>query len=291
MYAITGHSGVYGVFGDPVKHSLSPLMHNAAFNHVAIDAIYVPFHVPSGSLATAVSAIRSLGIKGINVTIPHKEAIIPFLDEVDQTAQRVGAVNTVVNSNGRLVGYNTDSSGFLRSACSDLGFKPPGSQVVLLGAGGACRAAVQALLSAGVKQITIVNRTVSRAIDLIASFKTDSTRQQLTAVTYQSATLLQALANADLLVNTTSIGLQGEMLDLFPLENIKGSALIYDMVYSGVGTALVQAAGQRGLTCIDGLSLLAAQGEDAFFIWTGVRLPDGFMHQQLLKYLHQMGKE
>lgn len=286
MQVVTGKTSVYGVFGDPVAHSLSPLMHNAAFLNCAIDAIYVPFHVTAETLPAAVASLKALAIKGVNVTIPHKEAILPLLDEVDPQARQIGAVNTVVNKNGRLIGYNTDSSGFIRSARRELNFSPMGKKVLLLGAGGACRAAVQSLLSAGVRQITVANRHLHRAADLISGFQTCEAQQRLVAVPYSSTDFLQAVTQADLLVNTTSVGLHGEILDFLPLENIKGSALIYDMVYSEAGTALVQTARSRGLSAIDGLSLLAAQGEDAFFIWTGVRLSDGFMRQQLFDYLH-----
>jgi len=286
MQEVTGKTAVYGVFGDPVAHSLSPLMHNAAFTHCAIDATYVPFHVTSDNLAAAVASLKVLAIRGVNVTIPHKEAILPLLDDVDPQASHIGAVNTVVNNKGRLIGYNTDSSGFIRSAQKELGFSPPGKQVLLLGAGGACRAAVQALLSAGVQRITVANRHLHRAVDLVASFQAGETQQKLVAVPYSSADFLSAVTQADLLVNTTSVGLHGESLDFLPLENIKGSALIYDMVYSKAGTALLQAARSRGLSAIDGLSLLAAQGEDAFSIWTGTRLPEGFMRRQLVDYLY-----
>jgi shikimate dehydrogenase len=286
MQKVTGNSAVYGIFGDPVGHSLSPLMHNAAFAHCALDAIYVPFHVTTDVLAAAAASLRTLNIRGINVTVPHKEAIIPFLDHVDPIARQIGAVNTVVNDGGRLLGYNTDSSGFIRSVSQDLGFSPQGKKVLLLGSGGACRAAVQALLAAEVLQITIANRTLQRAVDLITDFRTNASKHHLAAVTYCSTEFLQAVSEADLLVNTTSVGLHGESLDFLPLENIKGSALIFDMVYSKTGTDLVRTAHRRDLTCVDGLSLLAAQGEDAFLIWTGERLPHGFMRQQFSEYLY-----
>jgi shikimate dehydrogenase len=286
MQKVTGKSAVYGIFGDPVGHSLSPLMHNAAFVHCALDAIYVPFHVTADALAAATESLRALNVRGVNVTIPHKQAIIPLLDHVDPIARQIGAVNTVVNDSGRLLGYNTDSSGFIRSVSQDLGFSPQAKKVLLLGAGGACRAAVQALLSAEVLQITVANRTLQRAVDLLADFKTHSKKHHLVAVTYGSTDFLQAVSEADLLVNTTSVGLHGESLDFLPLENIKGSALIFDMVYSKAGTDLVRTAQRRGLTCVDGLSLLATQGEDAFLIWTGERLPHGFMRQQLFDYLY-----
>ncbi|MFO7811797.1 MAG: shikimate dehydrogenase [Pelovirga sp.] len=285
MQILTGNSKVYGIFGDPVAHSLSPLMHTTAFAHCGIDAVYVPFQVTTEALPAAVSSLRALDIKGINVTIPHKEAIIPLLDHVDPTAKQIGAVNTVVNDHGRLIGYNTDSSGFMRSVIDDLGFSPQGKKVLLLGAGGACRAAVQALLATQVQQITVANRHLERAVDLITGFKSETGQPHLVAVSYRSCEFLQAVSAADLLINTTSVGLHGESLDFLPLENIKGSALIFDMVYSTTGTALVRSAQRRGFTCIDGLSLLAAQGEDAFFIWTGKRLPHGFMRQTLVDYL------
>lgn len=284
MLPLTGKTSVYGIFGDPVAHSLSPVMQNAAFAHCRIDAIYVPFHVCSDHLATAVSSLRALDIKGINVTIPHKEAILPLLDDIDPDAARIGAVNTVVNRNGYLVGYNTDSSGFLRSSREDLGFDPKDQQALLLGAGGAGRAAAFALLAAGIGQVTIANRSLDRARKLAATMPLDQQRQKLVPIAYGTPEFLQALSGADLIVNTTSVGLHGEPLDFLPLENIKGSALIFDMVYSEAGTALTQAAALRGLRWVDGLSLLAAQGEDAFFIWTNKRLPSGFMRSLLAEH-------
>ncbi len=284
MLPLTGKTSVYGIFGDPVAHSLSPVMQNAAFAHYRIDAVYVPFHVHAGNLDEAVSSLRALNINGINVTIPHKEAILPLLDEVDPDATRIGAVNTVVNRNGHLVGYNTDSSGFLRSARGELGFKPEDQHALLLGAGGACRAAVYALLAAGIGQVTIANRNLDRACKLVAAMSVNQKSHKLVPVTYGTPAFLQALSRADLIVNTTSVGLRGEKLKFLPLENIKGSALIYDMVYSEAGTALTKAAATHGLASVDGLSLLAAQGEDAFYLWTNERLPSGFMRRFLTDY-------
>lgn len=274
---ISGKSQIYGLLGDPVSHSLSPFMHNHAFDQYNIDAVYVPFHVRPSELSNAVAGLRALNVSGINITIPHKETIIPFLDEIDSTAQMIGAVNTVVNENGRLVGYNTDSSGFLRSVCHDLSFQPFGQDVVLLGAGGACRAAVVALAEAGVRSISIANRHLLRAETIVLDLSTFFKNVIFKPLQYSEAGYVAAISTADLIVNTTAVGLHGEELNFLPLENIKCSALIYDMIYSATGTPLLKKAEAAGLACSGGLGMLAAQGEDAFSLWTGVTLPTGYM--------------
>ena len=284
MVPLTGKTAVYGIFGDPVAHSLSPVMQNAAFVECCIDAVYVPFHIHPDHLAAAVASLRALDIRGVNVTIPHKETILPLLDDIDPDAARIGAVNTIANRSGHLVGYNTDCSGFLRSARDDLGLNAEHQQALILGAGGAARAAVHALLSTGIEQVTVANRSLARARKLATTMSFDPQRQLLSPVAYGTSGFFQALSGADLIVNTTSVGLSGERLDFLPLENIKGSALIFDMIYSEAGTALTKAAAERGLSWVDGLSLLASQGEDAFFIWTEKRLPPGSMRRFLTQY-------
>ncbi|OQY18269.1 MAG: shikimate dehydrogenase, partial [Desulfobacteraceae bacterium 4572_35.1] len=150
--AITAATNVYGIFGDPVIHSLSPLMQNAAFAACGINAVYLPFNVTKANLDAAVLGAKAMNVRGVNVTIPHKEAVCPLLDSIDGSAQLIGAVNTIVNSDGCLVGYNTDGVGLVRSLRSDLGVDLNGNvQVVVLGAGGAARAAVVALAQQGVK--------------------------------------------------------------------------------------------------------------------------------------------
>ncbi len=274
---ISGTSQIYGLLGDPVSHSLSPLMHNHAFGQHNIDAVYIPFHVLPSELSNAVAGLRALNVSGVNVTIPHKETILPFLDEINSKAQMIGAVNTVVNENGRLVGYNTDSSGFLRSVCHDLSFQPPGQDVVLLGAGGACRAAAVALAEAGVRSISIANRHLSRAETIVHDLSVFFRNVIIRPLQYSEDDYIAAISSADLIVNTTAVGLHGEELSFLPLENIKCSALIYDMIYSATGTPLLKRAQSAGLTCSGGLGMLAAQGEDAFSLWTGVKLPTGYM--------------
>ncbi len=281
---LTGKSRVYGILGDPVAHSLSPLMQNQAFRALAIDAIYVPFHVTSKQLPQAIEGLRALAIAGVNLTIPHKEAVLPLLDQIDAKAALIGAVNTVVNRQGRLIGYNTDGLGFLRSAEQELDYHPPQSQVLMLGAGGACRAAAIALADAQVAGICIANRSVERAECLVAELQLQYRNINFSALAYAADEFTSTVQAADFIVNTTSVGLKGEPLDFLPLENIKPSALIYDMVYSRLETPLLRAAYAQGLRAVDGLGMLASQGEEAFYLWTGKRPAPGMMRNCLMEY-------
>ncbi len=217
----------------------------------------------------------------MNVTIPHKEAILPLLDEIDPTARLIGAVNTVVNRAGVLTGYNTDASGFMRSVRQELKFQPEGCKVLLLGAGGACRAVAVGLALAGVKSIFIANRHPDRAEKLLHDLTPHFHSVQFFVSSYNDNSYLQFLPGVDLIVNTTSVGLSGEKVNFLPLEHIKGSALIYDMIYSLSETPLIKSARSLRLLCADGLGMLAAQGEDAFFLWTGVRPVAGCMRKFL----------
>jgi shikimate dehydrogenase len=279
---LSGKSSIYGLLGDPVAHSLSPVMQNHAFHSYNIDAVYVPFHVVPNDLSAAVAGLRALNVAGVNVTIPHKETILSCLDQVDPTAQLIGAVNTVVNSNGILIGYNTDASGFINTIQLELGFYPAEREVLILGAGGAGRAATVALASAGVKTVTIANRHQARAEELVKDLESHFPAVQFFVTNFQQQLFFDSLSSVDLIVNSTSVGLHGEDVNFLPLENIKCSALIFDMIYSPTETLLIKNARSLGLFCADGLGMLAAQGEDAFFLWTGIRLPSGFMRQFLV---------
>jgi len=279
---IGGSSRVLGIFGDPVAHSLSPLMQNAALQQAGIDAVYVPFHVRPAQLASAVAAIRSLGLWGVNVTVPHKEQVTSFLDAVDPEARLIGAVNTIVNRDGALVGYNTDGLGMLRSLAEDLQFDPAGRRILLLGAGGACRAAVVALARAGAAWIGIANRTRSRAEALVAEFSQALPGTTLAALGLDAAELAAVLPQVDLLANTSAAGLKGEGGIDLPWLCLPPEVPVYDMVYGKDGTPLLLTARARGHRTADGLGMLAGQGEEAFFLWTGQRPPFGVMKRRLL---------
>jgi len=286
---IRGTTRVFGIFGDPVAHSLSPVMQNAAFEQAGIDAVYVPFHVRPQQLAGAVAGMRSLGIAGVNVTVPHKEQVIKLLDDVDANARMIGAVNTVLNRDGRLFGYNTDGVGLLEALRTELDFDPAGSRVLLLGAGGACRAAAVALSSAGAKSIGWINRTTGRAQKLADEFSAyfPGTAFAVYPWDFQvpSTFPVAALADVDLVVNTTTLGLKGESIGL-PWHLLSPGVRVYDMVYASEKTPLWAQARLHGCPAADGLSMLVGQGEHAFRIWTGVAAPVGVMKNRLLAVLH-----
>lgn len=282
---VSGKTKVYGLLGNPVAHSLSPLMQNHTFQEYGLDAVYVPFRVSDEGLPSAVMGLRSLNVSGFNVTVPHKENILPLLDRVDLSASLIGAVNTVVNQDGVLIGYNTDVSGFKRTLQEELNFSPNGKLTVVLGAGGACRAAVVALASSGVESIVVANRRMARAEELVATLAAHFPKVNFFSTDYENPFYIEHLALADLVVNTTSVGLRGENISFLPLECIKASALIYDMIYSLSETPLIKRARTFNLFSCDGLAMLAAQGEDAFALWTAIKPETGFMKQYLMDFV------
>ena len=279
---LTGTTKVLGIIGHPVEHSLSPLMQNAALRELGLDYVYVPFPVEPGSLREAIQGMRALGIRGFNVTIPHKSAIIPFLDKISPEAILCGAVNTVCREEDLLVGYNTDGTGFLTSLGEDLGFQPAGSTVLILGAGGAARGALAALCAAGVSCVVVANRTRERGEAIVEKF-----RDTFDAVTFHLCSLDMVhlepfLQTADLLVNTTSVGMNGTSFDGIDLSLMKTGAVVYDMVYSPAETPLLASARSMGIPCANGTGMLAAQGEAAFYLWTCLEPPRGLMKKTLL---------
>jgi shikimate dehydrogenase len=257
------------VIGDPVSHSRSPAMHNAALEALELDAVYVAFHVTPARLKDAVRAIRALDLAGLNVTVPHKERILPLLDEVTSRARLIGAVNTVYRRRDELLGDNTDAVGFLR-ALKDAGFKPRRRQAVVIGAGGAARAVVAALHEAGAARITVVNRGAARRRSLAAQFA----RAFVTVETsdLEGLTDEEALADVDLVVNTTSVGWQDEKFPPIDFRATRAQCLFYDLVY-GKETDFLAGARRSGRPTLDGLTMLLHQGAAAFSLWTGQGAP------------------
>jgi shikimate dehydrogenase len=266
---VSGKTGVVGIFGDPVAHSLSPRMQNAAIQTSGLDAIYVPFHVTAAQLCDAVKSIRAMSIRGVNLTIPHKEAACDLVDELDASAQMIGAINTIVNDNGRLKGYNTDGLGLLKALKQELGCDVAGKRVLLLGAGGACRAALVALCQAKVSWIGIANRTRNRSQQLIEEFSAKFSGTAFAEYELGSSLLNTCDEPVDLLVNTTSVGLKGEDFGFPVVDCLKPGGAVFDMVYAPEPTMLLNQARKRGLVAADGLGMLAAQGEAAFALWFG----------------------
>lgn len=285
MGTLTGKTRVAGIIGSPIAHSLSPLMHNAAFAALKLDYVYVPFPVAVDELATAVAGLRAAGVVGFNATVPHKVALIPLLDEIAVEAQLVGAVNTVVVRQGRLVGYNTDGIGLLSALDSDLGFSPKGRSVLILGAGGAARSAVYALAQGGAKRIVLVNRSIERGHGLVELLSPHFPGVDFSLDAPMALKDSQFASPFDLVVNTSSVGMRGDSFPDLDLGLFKPGALVYDMVYAPPVTPLLAKANELGIACANGLGMLAAQGEAAFEIFTGVLPPKGLMRGVLTDFL------
>ncbi len=257
---INGQTKIFGILGRPVAHSLSPVMHNAAFRHLGINAAYVAF--PVTDLAQAVSGLRGLGIGGVSVTIPFKEEIIPLLDELDPQAARIGAVNTVVNRDGRLTGYNTDWLGAMTALTAKVSLK--GRHVLILGAGGASRAIAYGIIQAG-GRVSLTDVDQARAAALVKDLGGEAI--PLNAVGDCPATIL---------VNATPVGMTPDV-DGIPIDpDLLGRfEVVMDIVYQPLQTRLLREAAGAGRATIDGLQMLIHQGAAQFELWTGQRGPGG----------------
>ena len=269
---LTGKSRVAGIFGWPISHTQSPRLHGYWLQHYGIDGIYIAFPVHPDTLRQAVAALPVLGIRGVNVTIPHKEQVVTLCDVVDPLALRIGAVNTlVVQPDGSIHGSNSDAFGFLeglREGCRKAGsvWSATAGPAVVLGAGGAARAVVGGLLDCGAPLIRVVNRSVERAQALADSF--DGPVEAVAWDRHRGA-----LADAALVVNSTSLGMTGQPPLEIDLATLPVSAIVNDLVYAPLETPLLAAARQRGNLAVDGLAMLLHQGRPGFREWFG-RDPD-----------------
>ncbi len=262
---------LFALIGDPVGQSLSPAMHNAAFRVLGLNCAYINLRVPKPTLANAIAGVRALGIAGLNITIPHKISIISLLDELDESAKLVGAVNTVKNNRGKLIGFNTDGEGALRALEEKID-SVKGKEVVLLGAGGAARAIAFSLARAGAR-LTIANRTVPRA-QALASAVEQKLSTNVKVASLNRTELTKALKNVDVLINATSVGMHPKIDKTLVRANMMRRGLVvYDIVYKPLRTKLLREARRAGGKTIDGLGMLVHQGALAFEIWTGKRAP------------------
>lgn len=276
---ISGRTRVVGLFGHPVQHSCSPAMHNAAFLALGLDYIYVPFDVEPRNLESALVGLRSLGIAGVNVTIPHKESVIRHLDWVSDEARSIGSVNTIHNDEGILKGYSTDGDGFIQ-ALENAGKHPSGLRTVVLGAGGSARATVYALLKSG-SDVIIVNRTPVRAADLADLMNAMGSGKSVATAHYGDEAR-RAIAEADLLVNCTSVGMDpNPEASPVPAEWLHSGLFVYDQVYNPRETTLLRAAEQIGAAGVNGLSMLIRQGALSFKVWTGCDAPVPIMESAI----------
>lgn len=269
MTKISGQTRIVGVIGDPVQHSRSPQMHNAAIVERKLDYVYVPFHVRSGELQEAIEGFKALNVLGVNVTIPHKQTVMSILDDVSHEATLIGAANTLIFCDGRVSGDNTDAQGFLRAMTEEGIDIPVGGSAVVLGAGGAARAVVVALALSGLGLITVANRTGWKAIQFEKNLATIS-ETEISAVDLASNQLNSAIRSADLLVNTTSVGMQETDQLLIDPDSLNPGTIVYEIVYTPPETPLLRVAREKGCQTIGGIGMLVHQGAIAFEKWIGI---------------------
>ncbi len=281
-----------GIIGHPIGHSISPRFQQAGLDSLAVDHRYLPYDVHPDLVRDFVASLRSDSVRGINVTVPHKEAVMPFLDEIDEWAAEAGAVNTIVNRAGRLVGYNTDGYGFLRALRESGGLDPAGKRVLILGAGGSARGVVQALLRAGVAELVIANRTLERAealAELAANRGVPAWPIRLDAL--QTGNVPEG---ADLIVNCTSLGMHhgpDEDASPLPASQIPPSALVYDLVYNPMLTPLLREAQTAGALTLGGISMLVYQGAASFELWLERPAPVSVMMDAAMSAMHEREAE
>lgn len=271
---ITASTTLVGLIGWPISHSVSPVMHNAAFAELRMNWRYVPLPVRAERVGAAVAGVRALGLRGVNVTVPHKQAVMPFLDRWSPAAAAIGAVNTIiVGEEGELLGDNTDAAGFVTDLRAN-GVDPAGKRVLVIGAGGSARAIVYGLAEAGCDSLVLLNRTLDKAESLLVAMRELFPAVPMTARPFPDG-VAESAADAELIVNCTSLGMSPNLEGLPWDEEIEFSPqqTVYDLVYNPAVTRLLQLASVDGATVIGGLGMLIHQGAIAFERWTGETAP------------------
>ena len=280
----TGQTKVVGVIGDPVKHSCSPPMHNAAFREMAMDYVYVPFWVKPENLAAAVAGFKSIDVAGINITLPHKKEVLPLMDSVSQEAELIGAVNTMVFKDGMVEGHNTDARGFIASLREEGIDDVKGMNVVVLGAGGGAQAVVVGLSLAGADRIIIVNRTQEKAVQLAENVG-GKTEVEVEGISLNHKGLPEYLSESDLLVSTITAGMDRSIPLVIDPDWLHQDLVVCDIVYAPPETNLLKAAAERGLRTVGGMGMLVHQGAISFHLWTGKQPPVRTMRRALAEAL------
>jgi shikimate dehydrogenase len=276
---------IYGILGFPVGHSRSPAMHNSAFAALGIDAMYVPFSVPPERLPSAITSLRPLGLRGVNVTLPHKSNVMALLDRVEPDALAIGAVNTVFFDNDALVGMNSDAPGLTRSLV-EAGLELRGARVTVVGAGGAARASIVGLARAGAAEICVTARRAQEAEKLARELAPAIPASKLTIGPWENAALRRRLAETDLLIQATSATLDdgpaaAALAEALPLAELPNTASVVDLVYKPRETQVLKLAKSLGKNTVDGLGMLLHQGAIAFEKWTGQPAPIKVMRAAL----------
>ena len=276
-----------GIIGYPLGHSVSPVFQQAALDHCGLDVRFHVWETPPDRLPQMIDDLRAPDVLGANVTVPHKEAVIPLLDRLADSARSVGAVNSIVSRDRKLVGHNADGTGFLRALREDGGFDPAGKRVLLLGAGGAARAVAHILTDERVVSLTIANRSLERAQSIVDRLTAAATLETATL----DAVAGEAQGEWDLIVNSTTLGMRhspGETESPLPSRAIPPHALVYDLVYNPQETPLLQEATKAGARTLGGLPMLVYQGAQVFQLWTGREAPVEVMFQAARRALDEM---
>jgi shikimate dehydrogenase len=286
--AISGKTRVCGVIGDPIGHSLSPTIHNAAFNHLKLDFVFLAFRVEAADLENAIRGMRGLGIHGLNVTMPHKSTVIGCLDEVDSNVKFLGSANTVLNKDGKLSGFNTDGVGALK-ALRENGTELAEKKVLLLGAGGAAKAIAFALAEE-VGELAVLNRAAEKAKELAEALGRISNKKVVGGALSSDA-IAKSLQDSDVLVNATSVGMHPEAnQSLVAPQWLRSDLTVMDVVYNPVETKLARDAKAAGAKVISGVEMLIYQGAASFEIWTGCSAPIEVMRRAALSKLSSTGE-
>jgi shikimate dehydrogenase len=283
---ISGKTKVCGVIGDPIDHTLSPIMHNAAFEFLKIDYVFLAFKVQVAEVGKALGGMRALNIHGLNVTMPHKNAVIKYLDQIDPTAKTIASVNTILNKDGKLFGFNTDGVGAL-NALEQNGVKPKGKKVILLGAGGAAKA-IAYTLSQEADELIILNRTPKPAIDLAELLKQKFSKK-IAGDGLSPKSVKENLADSDVLINATSVGMKPDANQTpVELEWLKPDLAVMDIIYNPLETKLAKNAKLAGAKVVCGVEMLIYQGAASFEIWTACKAPVEVMRKAALNHLQKV---
>lgn len=280
---ISGKTQVCGVIGNPIEHTLSPTIHNAAFEALKLDFAFLPFKVRAAEVGNAMSGVRAFGIHGLNVTMPHKKTVIKYLDEIDPVVKAIASANTILNKDGRLLGFNTDGIGAL-NALKQNGVEPRGKKVLLLGAGGAAKAIAYAL-SQEADELVILNRTANLAKELAILLK-QKFNKKITADALSSIAIKDSLADANVLINATSVGMKPDanQTPVAP-QWLKPDLAVMDIVYNPFETKLAKDAKEAGAKVVSGVEMLIYQGAVSFEIWTACKAPVEVMRKSALNHL------
>ncbi len=282
---ISGKTKVCGLIGNPVEHSMSPAMHNAAFREMGLDYLYAAFRVEAADVEKAIAGMRALNLRGLNVTIPHKVAVLPLVDRLDPLAEKIEAVNTIVNDNGVLTGYNTDATGFLQPLLEN-GIEPQGKNVLILGAGGASRAVSFILADRGANLVILNRKEELDWAEELAGRISQNFKISVPALELTDENLKGQLDKADILINVTSVGMSPNTDNtLVTKDQLRPGLIVYDVVYNPVKTKLLGEAEAAGARTIGGIDMLAWQGAIAFELWTGQKAPLKLMKEEAIKLL------